>query len=238
MLRPSGVLSRYTRDLVEESRAGRLEPVRCREDEIARVVDILLRQSKNNPALVGAAGVRFPATRLTDTSPGSADLPLAFELTRGVWLKRGDLHASVSADVQRVGSRDELAAGLANFRARGIARAALQEHRNGAEVKFYGVAGGAFFHWFFTNGSNDRAPDAAALQHLAEAAAAAAGLDVFGGDVIVEPSGELTLIDLNDWPSFAPCREAASRAIADYLMRRVHAVWKPGLVPSANQSAV
>ena len=32
-------------------------PVRCRAAEIARVVDILLRQSKNNPALVGRAGV-------------------------------------------------------------------------------------------------------------------------------------------------------------------------------------
>lgn len=50
-------LTRTTRDLTAEARAGRLETVRCRDDEIARVVDILLRQSKNNPALVGPAGV-------------------------------------------------------------------------------------------------------------------------------------------------------------------------------------
>ncbi|HKV50010.1 MAG TPA: AAA family ATPase [Gemmatimonadaceae bacterium] len=50
-------LSRTTRDLTAEARAGRLETVRCRDDEIARVVDILLRQSKNNPALVGPSGV-------------------------------------------------------------------------------------------------------------------------------------------------------------------------------------
>ena len=54
-------------------------------------------------------------------------------------------------------------------------------------------------------------------------AAAAAGLDVFGGDVIVSPAGELTLIDLNDWPSFAPCRERAAYAIADFITKRVHA---------------
>ena len=50
-------LSRYTRDLTADARAGRLEPVRCRHDEIARVIDILLRHGKNNPALVGGAGI-------------------------------------------------------------------------------------------------------------------------------------------------------------------------------------
>jgi ATP-dependent Clp protease ATP-binding subunit ClpA len=52
-----GELSRFTRDLTAEARAGRLEPVRCRSDEVARVIDILLRHGKNNPALVGPAGV-------------------------------------------------------------------------------------------------------------------------------------------------------------------------------------
>jgi ATP-dependent Clp protease ATP-binding subunit ClpA len=57
MLRSSAdSLARFTRDLTDEARAGRLEPVRCRDTEIARVIDILLRQGKNNPALVGAAG--------------------------------------------------------------------------------------------------------------------------------------------------------------------------------------
>ena len=52
-----GELARFTRDLTAEARAGRLEPVRCRNDEVARVIDILLRHGKNNPALVGSAGV-------------------------------------------------------------------------------------------------------------------------------------------------------------------------------------
>ena len=50
-------LEHVTRDLTALARAGKLEPVGCRDMEIARVVDILLRQGKNNPALVGAAGV-------------------------------------------------------------------------------------------------------------------------------------------------------------------------------------
>jgi ATP-dependent Clp protease ATP-binding subunit ClpA len=53
----SGALARFTRDLTADARAGRLEQVRCRDEEIARTIDILLRQGKNNPALVGAAGV-------------------------------------------------------------------------------------------------------------------------------------------------------------------------------------
>jgi ATP-dependent Clp protease ATP-binding subunit ClpA len=55
--RGGGELARYTRDLTAEARAGRLEPVRCRGEEIARVIDILLRHGKNNPVLVGLAGV-------------------------------------------------------------------------------------------------------------------------------------------------------------------------------------
>jgi len=44
-------------DLTAMARRGDLEPVRCRDAEIARVIDVLLRQSKNNPGLVGRAGV-------------------------------------------------------------------------------------------------------------------------------------------------------------------------------------
>ncbi|HXH62745.1 MAG TPA: AAA family ATPase, partial [Gemmatimonadales bacterium] len=51
------VLSRVGLDLTALARRGALEPVRCRDAEIARVVDILLRQNKNNPALVGRSGV-------------------------------------------------------------------------------------------------------------------------------------------------------------------------------------
>ncbi len=50
-------LGRFTRNLTDEARRGRLDPVRCRDAEIARVIDILLRYGKNNPALVGPAGV-------------------------------------------------------------------------------------------------------------------------------------------------------------------------------------
>jgi ATP-dependent Clp protease ATP-binding subunit ClpC len=57
-LAPEGdALKRFTRDLTADARAARLEPVRCREAEVDRVIDILLRHGKNNPTLVGPAGV-------------------------------------------------------------------------------------------------------------------------------------------------------------------------------------
>src|SRR3954471_5613043 len=55
--RSGGELARFTRDLTAEARAGGREPVCCRVDEVARLIDILLRHGKNNPVLVGPAGV-------------------------------------------------------------------------------------------------------------------------------------------------------------------------------------
>ncbi len=50
-------LSRYTRDLTELARHGELDPVIGREEEIAQVIQTLSRRRKNNPALIGEAGV-------------------------------------------------------------------------------------------------------------------------------------------------------------------------------------
>ncbi len=172
------------------------------------------------PALMVRAGVSFPETQLIGTRE-KADLGL-LDLNGGIWLKRGDVHASVTADVQWIDSMERLDAGMAEFAKRGIARAALQTHRPGDEIKFYGVAGG-FFHWFYSGEARKYPFNVVALEGLAQRAATAAGLHIFGGDVIISSSGELTLIDLNDWPSFAPCRERASYAIADFITRRAHA---------------
>lgn len=50
-------LEKFTRDLTAAALRDELEPVCCREKEIERVITVLVRQSKNNPALVGEAGV-------------------------------------------------------------------------------------------------------------------------------------------------------------------------------------
>ncbi len=50
-------LKRYGRDLVEAARQGRLDPVIGRDDEIRRCMQVLARRTKNNPVLIGEAGV-------------------------------------------------------------------------------------------------------------------------------------------------------------------------------------
>jgi len=50
-------LEKYGRDLTELARQGKLDPVIGREDEIKRVMQILTRRTKNNPVVVGEAGV-------------------------------------------------------------------------------------------------------------------------------------------------------------------------------------
>src|SRR5436190_18037018 len=99
------------------------------------------------PALMVQARVPFPQTRLIRTGEevdfGSLDL------NGGIWLKRGDVHASVTADVQWIDSAERLQTGMADFVRRGISLAALQTHRTGDEIKFYGVGGG-FFYWFYS----------------------------------------------------------------------------------------
>ncbi|MGQ0519762.1 MAG: ATP-dependent Clp protease ATP-binding subunit [Actinomycetota bacterium] len=50
-------LEKYGRDLTEEARRGRLDPVIGRDEEIRRVIQVLSRRTKNNPVLIGEPGV-------------------------------------------------------------------------------------------------------------------------------------------------------------------------------------
>lgn len=54
--KPEGIEA-YTRDLVEEARLGKIDPVIGREEEIRRTIQILARRTKNNPCLIGDPGV-------------------------------------------------------------------------------------------------------------------------------------------------------------------------------------
>ncbi|MCC6645103.1 MAG: ATP-dependent chaperone ClpB [Polyangiaceae bacterium] len=50
-------LEKYTRDLTEAARRGKLDPVVGRDEEVRRVIQVLSRRTKNNPVLIGAPGV-------------------------------------------------------------------------------------------------------------------------------------------------------------------------------------
>jgi len=50
-------IARYSRDLTELARKGKLDPVIGRDDEIRRIIQVLSRRTKNNPVLIGEPGV-------------------------------------------------------------------------------------------------------------------------------------------------------------------------------------
>ena len=87
----------YTRDLTDAALRDELEPVRCRDAETDRLIAILLRQTKNNPVLVGEAGVGKTAIvegfaqRIT-----AGKVPSALTRTRVLMLSHIDLIAGTS----------------------------------------------------------------------------------------------------------------------------------------------
>ena len=166
------------------------------------------------------SGIPFPRTVIaqTDHTPDS----LGVDLGRPLWIKRGDVHAERPEDVRLV-VNGGLAQELRAFASRGIARVALQEHVPGPVLKFYGLADGSLFHAYDSSTGRPVGPgivDLEAFRALAFAAADRLRLDIFGGDVAVPAHDRPVLVDLNDWPSFAPIRERAAGAIADYAQAR------------------
>jgi glutathione synthase/RimK-type ligase-like ATP-grasp enzyme len=172
-------------------------------------------QRHHTVQLLRAAGIAFPESLVLDTA-AAPDLP-GWVQDGGAWLKRGDFHATRTEDVVRLHSAAELRDGMRDFRQRGIRTAVLQRHVAGRVLKFYAVRGG-FFHCVPpADGFVVGAPLERALAALAHRAAGVLGVEVYGGDCVCEGTGRLTLIDLNDWPSYAPCRTEGAEAIAAYL---------------------
>ena len=146
----------------------------------------------------------------------------------GVWVKRYDFHATQSCDVIYAASEDGWHEALQRFAKRGIPFIVVQEHVAGDLVKFYGVSNSAaamdanWFEWFYhrDKGMLGYSFEVSRLRRAAFGAAAALGLEVFGGDAIIQADGEPMIIDMNAWPSYARYRDQAARAIADYLNER------------------
>jgi ATP-dependent Clp protease ATP-binding subunit ClpA len=90
-------LQDFTRDLTAAAITGELEPVRCRDNEIDRVITTLLRQSKNNPILVGEAGVgKTAVVEGLAERVGAGGVPLSLKPVRILSLSHIDLIAGTS----------------------------------------------------------------------------------------------------------------------------------------------
>jgi glutathione synthase/RimK-type ligase-like ATP-grasp enzyme len=176
------------------------------------------------------AGIPFPRTLIVPTRlTGEAAQTLTAFVSpqRSVWVKRGDVHAVGPEDVVLTRA-EQVVAVLGQFADRGIGRVAVQEHVRGPVLKFYGVADSGFFRFYDARwGAAGPAPvvDEARLRAVAGEAAQRLGLKVYGGDVALPEPDQPVLIDLNDWPSFAPFRAEAASAIATFA----HAHANPGV---------
>jgi hypothetical protein len=167
------------------------------------------------------AGVPIPPAALVDTSADARGALKGLDLSVPLYVKRGDLHALSADDVQRVEGIDALRATLASFARRGVKTVCVQQAVVGEVVKFYGVSGGEYFTVLPERGP---IPDAIVrgLASAASQAAAALGVEAWGGDAVLAHEG-FVIIDFNDWPSYSRVREQAARAIARramWLLRR------------------
>lgn len=145
------------------------------------------------------------------------------------WIKRGDYHTMHKEDVTYVRHTEEAQEVVQEYFLRGIKRAVINRHIEGELLKFYGVYGTPWFHCFFHYGSREaRGTDEGKpqfdhdkLKEVCTRAAEALDIKIFGGDAIILPDGSFTIIDFNDWPSFAPCRAEASAVIARAILSEI-----------------
>ena len=119
---------RYSRDLTRLARQGALDPLVGREDEVARVVQILARRTKNNPALIGEPGVGKTAVAeglALRLAAGTVPEPL-----RGKRLLELDLTAMVAGTKYRGEFEDRVGLMLAEVRRAGNVILFLDELHN------------------------------------------------------------------------------------------------------------
>ena len=174
-------------------------------------------------------GVSQCARRQVQTFMASLGIPYPTGSgPHGYWLKRADAAAQTADDVVYARDLQTLASAKAAMQARGIRDYLVSPHVEGDLVKFYGVSATGFFRYYYPtddglskfgleqlNGQAHHYPFVVTdLQTKSEALAAAVGLQIYGGDMIVTNDGSWYMIDFNDWPSFSRCREEAAEAIA------------------------
>ena len=178
--------------------------------------------------------IPYPDSIIVDTHENV--IPLLEQLNNSTyWLKRSDFHAIHREDVSYARHPEEVQGMLAEYALRGIDRVVINEHLEGDLIKFYGVAGSPFFYWFYPfdiNHSkfghekiNGKAKgihfDEEQLRYICRRASETLQLIVYGGDCIISPNGTIHIIDFNDWPSYAPCRQEAIPAIGDVIIKQL-----------------
>ena len=180
--------------------------------------------------------IPYPDSLIVDTNEAIKPL-LKKSGFQSCWIKRGDFHDMHKEDVSYVRHPEEAQEVLQQYFLRGIKRAVINVHLTGDLVKFYGVRGTPFFFWFypFDEGHSKYGHEAIngksqgikfnlkEMKNICQRAAEELNVVIYGGDCIVSPEGEMRIIDFNDWPSFAPCRNEAAPHIAKAVISLIKA---------------
>lgn len=183
--------------------------------------------------LVGS-NIPYPESLIVDTNEGIREKLIKNGFNQ-CWIKRGDFHAMHKEDVSYVRHPEEAQEVLQEYFLRGIKRAVINRHLVGDLIKFYGVQGTPFFFWFYpfdeghskygheaVNGKSQGLPfDKERLKAICQNASEVLDVKIYGGDCIVSPEGDIRIIDFNDWPSFAPCRNEAAPHIAKCIINSI-----------------
>ncbi len=183
-------------------------------------------------------GIPYPDSLIVNTNE---DIRSELEKKgfNGCWIKRGDFHAMHKEDVSYCRHPQEAQEMLHEYFYRGIKRAVINRHLVGDLIKFYGVSGQPFFYWFypFDEGHSKYGYEAVngksqgiefSLDYLKEICQKASDImdvKIYGGDCIVDADGSIRIIDFNDWPSFAPCRDLAAPYISKCVLKSIKE-WK------------
>lgn len=181
---------------------------------------VLNAYRKNMTTILKSHNVAYPQSMLVDHTIFKPSFYERFK-SKKVWLK-SDKHSLHREDVTPVFNSEECEVTIKEFNRRNIRQVLLQEHKIGSEIKFYGVNNSDFFHWYYTNGISNYPFSDNDLINLASHVAHLLKLDVYGGDAIISEKGEIYIIDFNDWPSFAPVKDRASKAIARLIADRIN----------------
>ncbi len=165
----------------------------------------------------------FAPTEVVATQ-GNVGMPPGLLTQGGCWIKRGDVHATQPGDVVRVRTDEDYLTVLRDFCERGIPAAIVAPHIEGQVVKFYGVLGSPFFRYYCEHEPGIVPPELAAIRPDVERLVRRVGLEIYGGDAVVTAEGRVFVIDINDWPSYAPFRDEACQAIGQHIFRRAMAL--------------
>lgn len=174
------------------------------------------------------SSIPYPETIITDTDEAIRERLTKAGITR-CWIKRGDSHTMHNEDVTLVRHPEEAQEILQEYFLRGIKRAVINRDIEGEMIKFYGILGTPFFYWLTTRSSSAIARkqpatfDESRLKALCSAAAEILDVKIYGGDCVLSPDGKMHIIDFDDWPSFAPCRQEAATNIAKFVMSSIKA---------------